>query len=1522
MKQSMIKLLSLVLALLMTVSPLSVCAEAFADEAEEPALVEEIPEEEVLPEEGPEEEIPEEIPEEPTEEPEEAPADPVPEETEAAEPAEDAEEIDELSEDEEEPVLTISGSFGDELPGNDELMMGFLYQEARGEDSITAMNVTPLTGIEAEVYENLSAFVSGIARNGGNVQKIRVNHTKGDVVFADVFHALLYNLPYDMYWFNKVKGWSCSYTSTYADFTFNVAQEYQSSSDAYVVDSSKAAAATRAANNAAAIVADAAGMGDYDKLDYYRQTICDLVSYNYTAAGTSGYPYGNPWQMIWVFDGDSSTNVVCEGYSKAFKYLCDLTEGWDADMEVHLATGTMDGGAHMWNIVTTGGKNYLVDVTNCDGDPAQNSYSIGYPDKLFLCGVSGSPTTSYKPTEVNTVYKYDSDMIPMYGTATLTLSSTPYKKPTGGTVSGTCGDGNTWRLNLDTGKLTVTGKGDIVNPSEDESPWEAYAKQISSVTIGSGITSISFGAFYECTNLTEITLPSSLKTIEALAFCRCTGLKSIVLPSTLTAIGDGAFYGCTTLTTVSIPASVTDLGTEIFANCSCLTGVTFSATSKLAQLPEGTFKNCTSLRTASLPNVVSVIGTDAFNGCSRLTKIVLPDNTKTIEEGAFYQCKALSLVEFSGSIEEIGQYAFSGCTALKDIRLSTSLITLGYCAFTDTGLTRVALPSSVETIGTPCFPDGTELVIDCLWGINPDAFANCTIVREHDVVTENAKAPTCTEDGFSDKTYCRKCNTVLTDSEPVSALGHSWNEGKVTTAAACEDEGVKTYTCTRCSETYTEAIPALGHNEVMDAAIPATCTEPGYNTVSHCGRCGMEMQKTDEVAALGHSWNEGKVTKAAKCETDGVMTYTCTRCKETYTEDIPALGHTPKHHPAVAADHGQAGNLEYWQCTVCTNYYWDEECTEQAKWADICIDPLGTLVVYELDGGENDPANPDEIEYGSTAKITLKDPVRTGYTFAGWYRDANFTLKAAAPQITPSIVQQSGGMLEFYAKWTANTYKLAFNANGGSGKMAALSAVSYGQNVKLTNTFAKKGYRFVGWNTAKNGTGDAYLDGETVSGLTAVKGATVTLYAQWEAEVYSIAYDLDGGTAPALTEEYTILNTVTMPTPVRPGYKFAGWYNQANKKVSKIAKGSIGDQVLTARWTANTYSIKYVLGGGKAAKGAISKYTYDVNYVLNAIPTKKGYAFTGWTLNGVPFNEIPAGTIGNLTLEAGWAMETYTIAYDLAGGMDVENAETYTILDAVTLNAPERPGYKFAGWYNGSKKVSKIAKGSAGDLALTAKWTAVSYTVKYNLNGGKVAKGNPAKYTYGSNLPMSVEPTKKGYAFTGWYLDADCTQKISGITPEMYGNLAVYAGWNIITYQIRFHDVETLGNSGNKTAYTVLDTVTLVAPDNALPGYAFAGWYNQAGKKVAKVAKGSIGDLELFPRWSVASYTVKYVLNGGTAPKGNPSGYKMGFTAVLKAPTRKGYTFGGWYKDAALTQPITEITPTTYGNLTLYAKWN
>lgn len=350
------------------------------------------------------------------------------------------------AEPEEEKQVTVTETVDTSdvlLPDNDELLEGFLYQGMnRGISLFGVTAYQRLNPTEQKIYNALLPDIRKIAAGTRSNTELTV----GQDVFgsgmswdtlsgylSNVTDALLLDCPYEFYWFDKTTGWSCSgsflgNSVTSVQISFFVASAYRSGSEDFTIDTGKTSAAAATPEKAQGIVNKYAGLSDYEKLLAYKNEICDLVDYNHTAADDDNTPYGDPWQIIYVFDEDKNTNVVCEGYAKAFQYLCDLSAFNDA--VCYTVTGTMSGGtgagSHMWNIVTLEGENYLVDVTNSD------SGSVGQDGGLFLSApdkdswdqryrfLIGGQTISFD---------YDFDTESLYDSSILTLASSDYTPP-------------------------------------------------------------------------------------------------------------------------------------------------------------------------------------------------------------------------------------------------------------------------------------------------------------------------------------------------------------------------------------------------------------------------------------------------------------------------------------------------------------------------------------------------------------------------------------------------------------------------------------------------------------------------------------------------------------------------------------------------------------------------------------------------------------------------------------------------------------------------------------------------------------------------------------------------------------------------------------------------------------------------------------------------------------------------------------------------------------------------------------
>ncbi len=198
-----------------------------------------------------------------------------------------------------------------------------------------------------------------------------------------------------------------------------------------------------------------------------------------------------------------------------------------------------------------------------------------------------------------------------------------------------------------------------------------------------------------------------------------------------------------------------------------------------------------------------------------------------------------------------------------------------------------------------------------VWGGEPCRHPNTEL--------RGAKDATCTTTGYTGDTYCKDCNEKIADGKVIPALGHAWDNGVITTAPTCENAGVKTFTCTRCNETKTEAISATGHTPVQIPEKPATCTEPGHKAGTKCSVCGAVLSGLEEIPAKGHAVVVDPAVEPTCTEPGKTEGKHCSVCNEVIVAQkiISAKGHTVVVDPAVEPTCTKTGLTEGKHCSVC-----------------------------------------------------------------------------------------------------------------------------------------------------------------------------------------------------------------------------------------------------------------------------------------------------------------------------------------------------------------------------------------------------------------------------------------------------------------------------------------------------------------------------------------------------------------------------------------------------------------------------
>lgn len=414
----------------------------------------------------------------------------------------------------------------------------------------------------------------------------------------------------------------------------------------------------------------------------------------------------------------------------------------------------------------------------------------------------------------------------------------------------------------------------------------------------------------------------------------------------------------------------------------------------------------------------------------------------------------------------------------------------------------------------------------------------------------------------------------------------------------------------------------------------------------------------------------------------------------------------------------------------------DYNVTLKAKWE---IETYN--VTYVLNGGVNNNANPLTYNY-EYKDIEIINPIKTGYTFAGW--KVNNTGGLFEHYV---ISSHSVGDITLEAIFTANKYNLSLDVNGGNELPNAETIISYDEKFNLPNP-TRVGYEFNGW----------------YNGTTKVQSGTwkylkdLNLVAKWSLINYTITYNLDGGKNNSYNpSKYNYeYEDIVINEPTKTGYTFVGWtYEGIYAPVEEyvIKHNSTGNIELTANFQVNTYYITYDVNGGNDITEYIIGIQYGSKYEL-IIPNRVGYTFKGWYNENIKMTNGTWTLLNDITLVAKWEIINYSITYNLNGGYSYENPATYTYEDeTIILQDPIKKGHTFIGWITDEMfiptKELEIPNNSQGNLSFEAVFDANEYKITLDVNGG-----NPLGYTeivvaYGEMLDLPT-PEKPGLTFIGW----------------------------------------------------------------------------------------------------------------------------------------------------------------------------
>ncbi|WP_141505310.1 InlB B-repeat-containing protein [Paenibacillus luteus] len=576
------------------------------------------------------------------------------------------------------------------------------------------------------------------------------------------------------------------------------------------------------------------------------------------------------------------------------------------------------------------------------------------------------------------------------------------------------------------------------------------------------------------------------------------------------------------------------------------------------------------------------------------------------------------------------------------------------------------------------------------------------------------------------------------------------------------------------------------------------------------------------------------------------------------------------------------------------------------------IEP-GVTLSYDGSGasGGSAPAT-NGVKVGAKATIAgnTGNMFKNFHTFGVWndQADGNGTDYTAGTSIELTASKQ------LYAKWVVNQYQLIYRAGSNgtltkgeqSGEASFTLQVPYNTKGAKITAVANQGYEFTGWDD-----GVVSRDREDTALFDRTRTANFV-------KLHTVSFNTDGGTA---IQPVTIRNDMLLPAisdPTRTGYWFDGWYtDEALTQVFDASKKITADLTLRAKWSQNV-----VVSFNTNQGSPIGASTLVYNTLLGKIEatTKVGHTFAGWytdkELTQAFDAEVPITS--NLTLHAKWEINKYAVSFVVNDGSTVQ---PQTIAHGQPIHAAlattTRTGYTFLNWYVDEELTEPFETETpvTSGLTLYAKWALNTYTVSFESNDGTAVASKGVAHD--GVLGTIETTTKAGHTFAGWYTDKELTQAFDANAP-IKNNVTLYAKWTINTYKVNF-----VVNGGSAVepqviVYNAFIDKQLTKTDRA--GHAFTGWYvNAELTEAADTDEAITSDVTLYAKWTINTYKVDFVVNGGSVVQAQTIAYNQPINNGLVV-NQPGHTFAGWYIDQELTQVFNMTTPITK-DMTLYAKW-
>ena len=947
-------------------------------------------------------------------------------------------------------------------------------------------------------------------------------------------------------------------------------------------------------------------------------------------------------------------------------------------------------------------------------------------------------------------------------------------------------------------------------------------------------------------------------------------------------------------------------------------------------------------------------------------------NKSSLFKGSLEPNTTVSFAQKDGktSITKINAYAFCGCTNIQSVNIPDSVTEIGdYAFYNCINMTTATGIENVETLGNSAF-EGCEFLMDVTLNktttFGSKIFDNCSCLRltitnpNMDLSDQNfVPARLIGYENSTAKEYHNKKN--FSSNKWVSLDGTTKTDG--TTYPKSFKVMVKTDTdVTVASGLFKDYFYGLAGKEVSD--LTECATKPYYTLDGY-------YLGTDDNAECYYTYdktNDKMITKKSTFSADyadNIMELTPKFTPKSY--DIVYSLNGGQWKKGVSADLENTNKEQYvysvgkvlntnvekrgylftgWYADINNPVVLTTEVTDTehglksflAKWSPIHYD-----IKFDKNTADAGSMTGQNIAYDTTTALTKNGYTKKGYSFTGWNTkaDGSGTKYADEADVT-NLSYTDGDTITLYAQWSANPYKLTFDANKGSCSEAS-RMVKYDSTYGVLPTATRIGYTFAGWYTLENN--GVKVTKDTV--MQSVHGETV--YAHWNANSYNIRFDGNKASSGSMDAEY-ILYDETKPLAAnaykKTGYTFTGWntkadgsgktYHDEDNVLNLATNGVI---TLYAQWSANHYSVvfdrNHATGG---VVGAVSMI-YDQSRQLPANGfTRTGYQFDGWNTkaDGSGQSYKDKAYVTNLatgrvtTLYAQWKPLTdtrYTVYYAYEGIPGQQNTgwfETQRRGMTDTMVKPDLSMFAKTGFITPETEELKIKPDGSSEAFYTFKRQ--QYTITVNDNDKKIKKWNAPKTAYyEEKVDVSFE-TNAGYQAAGITTDSIALENATQTTAHFTmpaSDITLTAKADPLKYTISY-EMNHGTNSGNAvTEYTYGDTIALPdASTMSLPGFVFDGWYTKEsfdGEPVAHILPDTIGNKTFWAKWVSGNYKVTLDAQGGTIKDGNVTEYT--YYTGAKLPTnvvKDGYSFLGWwdgYKTA------TEIGNMEYGDKTYVALW-